>query len=463
MRNSIFRYFMSFCVIIFVIILSSCDTRTKDDIITDASQYISSTQNNQSLSDHFGYQEGLGAWLENESGYIHNEDGDNSDGITNLNGGNYFHIQDRLYFKLTKQTQFSTGDNFWAYVSTRTGEKHYICPDPLCAHDQDSGCPYIELEQLTFHPYSDTLVYAVKQDFSNGIISYIYEIDLLNNKMQTIYNARDLDSKAEMDTINIYFILNNTLYFRDRFMYEEMIDNQKILTEKTYLVALDLETKETKILNHDFSQEIGSIYIINNSIFYTNLEERTVYCTDFDMKNSVKVMSYEEGYQIYDKYYDENTQELYLLVSWTDIHNSAAIVDNTETINCVLYCIDKDLKCSEIPMPSSLLLDIQLTNEYIYYTAYDPINCREPSDSRNVIDTAGNKIYRVKRTDTTTPELIFDGHSELFFRDFYVTGDYLYMDYYSLVIREGEQVFRRMGSSIRVNVCENTIKWMNLD
>ena len=62
-----------------------------------------------------------------------------------------------------------------------------------------------------------------------------------------------------------------------------------------------------------------------------------------------------------------------------------------------------------------------------------------------------------------TPEVAFDGHEELFFRDYFVTGDYLYFAYYALVIREEGQVFRRMGATARVNMKENTIKWLNLD
>ncbi len=461
MKNT--RFYLICLCFIYLLTLTSCVKRSNDEILTDAKDFLNNQKNTDlSLQEHFGYQEGLGSWLDLETDYKYDENSDNSDGIISLSGGGYTHIQDRLYFQISKQTQLSTGDNFWAYVSTKTGEKHYICPDPLCGHDEESGCPYINLQQMTFHPYNDSLVYAVKQDFSNNFISRIYEIDLKQNTFYEIYNAKNTDREAKADYIYIYFILDNYLYFRDRFVHEEIIDGEKILTEKTYLARVDLESKKTEILNNDFSS-IGGIHIIGTNAFYTDIANRTLYCKDINSENPVSVMTYDEGYQIYKIYYDNNTEELYLLVSRADLHHSAKLAADLEASKCRLYCITKDLACREILMPSSLLLDVQLTNEYIYYLTYDPINYKKPPYTRDAIDIAGNKIYRVKRSDTSKGELVFDGHSEIFFRDFFAAGDYVYMDYYSLVIREEGQVFRRMGSTVRVNIKENTLKWMNLD
>lgn len=41
-----------------------------------------------------------------------------------------------------------------------------------------------------------------------------------------------------------------------------------------------------------------------------------------------------------------------------------------------------------------------------YYRKYDPINFKTPPYERNAIDVFGNKMYRVKRSDTMTPGLL---------------------------------------------------------
>ena len=232
---------------------------------------------------------------------------------------------------------------------------------------------------------------------------------------------------------------------------------------KIWLLGLNLTTKETTVLNDHFDENLERFHVIGDRIFYTDLAERTVYCTDFAFTEKTPVLQYPDGYQLSIDQYDSNTGELYMLVTNNELHRSAVYPENPDAIKCTLYCVDSDLQCKEVPMPSDQLIDFQLTNEYIYYRKYDPINFKTPPYERNAIDVFGNKLYRVKRSDTMTPEVAFDGHEELFFQDYFVTGDYLYFAYYALVVREEGQVFRRMGATARVNMKENTIKWLNLD
>ena len=261
----------------------------------------------------------------------------------------------------------------------------------------------------------------------------------------------------------MYFIIEDTLYFTDHFLFYEEVEGERIVTERTWLLGLNLTTKETTVLNDHFDENLERFHVIGDRIFYTDLAERTVYCTDFAFADKTPVLQYPEGYQLSIDQYDSNTGELYMLVTNNELHRSAVYPENPDAIKCTLYCVDSDLQCSEVSMPSDQLIDFQLTNEYIYYRKYDPINFKTPPYERNAIDVFGNKLYRVKRSDTMTPEVAFDGHEELFFQDYFVTGDYLYFAYYALVIREEGQVFRRMGATARVNMKENTIKWLNLD
>ena len=75
----------------------------------------------------------------------------------------------------------------------------------------------------------------------------------------------------------------------------------------------------------------------------------------------------------------------------------------------------------------------------------------------------GNKLYRVKRSDTTSPEVAFDGQGQLFFDGYYVTGDYLYMELHDLRVSGGVLEFYMTGSTMRIDMRNRTIRWFNLD
>ena len=115
-------------------------------------------------------------------------------------------------------------------------------------------------------------------------------------------------------------------------------------------------------------------------------------------------------------------------------------------------------------MPSELITDIQLTNDYIYYTVFDPVQYGVTRQGSPTVDETGNKLYRVKRSDTSSEELVFDGQNEVIFKDdYFVSGDYLYITYWKPKTRDGITYFYRIGSKARINMKENTIKWINLD
>ena len=69
----------------------------------------------------------------------------------------------------------------------------------------------------------------------------------------------------------------------------------------------------------------------------------------------------------------------------------------------------------------------------------------------------------MKRTDTTSPEVAFDGHGQLFFGEYRVTGDHLYTELYDLRVSGGVREFYKTGSVMRIDMRNRTIRWFNLD
>ncbi len=241
-------FFRIVAITLLLCTLTGCHTSSRDQIAESAKSRITAQETSSSVYDiHFGYQKDLGKWLTEEKEYLYDPDGDASDGITIFNTIGMIHVGERLYFPISKQTPLSTGDNFYAYVSTKTGEKHYICPDPLCSHDEESGCPYINFVELAFPMKSDKIIYGVRSNIIAGTAVFqdrIYEIDLSENTLRQIYNSKDICKDFDVDYITMYFIIEDTLYFTDRFVFYEDVERERIVTERTWLLGLNLKPRK---------------------------------------------------------------------------------------------------------------------------------------------------------------------------------------------------------------------------
>ena len=154
--------------------------------------------------------------------------------------------------------------------------------------------------------------------------------------------------------------------------------------------------------------------------------------------------------------------QLYAFIMYSELAHPQNPDMSGKDIHCKVYKIDKEFNITEIPMPSEMITSIQLTKDYIYYTVYDPIQYGTRK-GHPILDTTGGKIYRVARDNTTEGELFFDAKGELIFRGAYcVVGDNLYLQYYKLKGVADDTSFYYTGSIARVNVKENTLKWINL-
>jgi hypothetical protein len=114
-------------------------------------------------------------------------------------------------------------------------------------------------------------------------------------------------------------------------------------------------------------------------------------------------------------------------------------------------------------MPSDKILEFKLTNEYFYYTVYDPIFYGTAPVGIPCICENGNKIYRVSRDDTAEGELVFDGHEKLFFKDYMVTGDFIYIYYIKFIKDDNFTWFNITGATARIDMENDTIKWFTLN
>ena len=118
-----------------LLLLSSCSKESKGIVIEKTQNML---DDSPTAPEGYEYLEGVGSWLSAETEYKSSP----YDNILSLKG-NYFYISnDNIYFQLKKEESkrdetgyyYTLGDPIYAYISGQTGEKHFICPDPLCTH-----------------------------------------------------------------------------------------------------------------------------------------------------------------------------------------------------------------------------------------------------------------------------------------------------------------------------------------
>ena len=452
-----------------LLMLASCSKDNKGIVIEKTEDLLSDAP---SAPEGYEYLEGVGSWLSAETEYKSSP----YDNIVSIKG-NYFSItNDNIYFQLKKEESkrdetgyyYTLGDPIYAYISGQTGEKHFICPDPLCTHGAYSGCQYLNLGNLTFSSSDTSLMYATRSAVEDGVFyQTVYEINNSAATITPIYKPDDKSEGLDMVYLELMFEKDGKLYFIYNSQYEYVNENGETEhDEKAKLMSLDLKTKQTEVLNEDLSTRVGLMGEVWDKLLFGDGDTLELYYTDYNFENPVTVMKFEDGYGLKNLFYDGNTDELYMLSYYGELMYPRNPDMSCKDIHCKVYKMDKEFNITEIPMPSEMITSIQLTKDYIYYTVYDPIQL----GSRNgypLIDTTDGKIYRVARDNTTEGELFFDNHGEIMFDGsvgaaYCVVGDNLYLQYYKLRGSGDDMAFYYTGSIARVNVKENTLKWINL-
>ena len=129
-------------------LLVSCSKESKGLVIEKAENLLSDAP---TAPVGYEYLEGVGSWLNAETEYKPASD----EGIDTLFENNFILSGGNLYFQLKKEETkkdengtgyyYTSGKDVYAYISSQTGERHFLCPDPLCTHGSFSDCRYLSL------------------------------------------------------------------------------------------------------------------------------------------------------------------------------------------------------------------------------------------------------------------------------------------------------------------------------
>ena len=454
-----------------LLLLSSCSKESKGIVIEKTQNLLDDAP---TAPEGYEYLEGVGSWLSAETEYKSSP----YDNIVSIKGNYFSTTNDNIYFQLKKEESkrdetgyyYTLGDPIYAYISGQTGEKHFICPDPLFTHGAYSGCQYLNLGGLLQSTSNPSIMYTTKSAVVDGVFyPTVYEINKSAATITPIYTPDDKSEGLDMIYFNLMFEKDEKLYFIYNTQYEYINENGETEHDKkSKLMYLDLKTKQTEVINENYPTRAGLVGEVWGKLLFADVDTRELYCTDYNFENPVTIMTYEDGYWFRNIYYDKNTEEIYVLVSYTGLYYPKNPDMSGKDIHCKAYTIDKDFNLTEIPMPSEMVTSFQLTRDYIYYTVYDPIQLGS-RNGRPILDTTGGKIYRAPRDNTTEGELFFDNHGEIMFSSssslgaaYCVVGDNLYLQYNKVRGSGDDMSTYYTGSIARVNVKENTLKWINL-
>ncbi|MHB1151832.1 MAG: hypothetical protein ACYCWE_05610 [Eubacteriales bacterium] len=456
-RGEFAKHLTKFNLLLVTVLILSCscnDKKVNSDDLARIEKYSNETANHseQNYAD-------IADWLSPEEQYSYKST-DNGNSITDIYNPIYFVKDDRIYYEVRIDNELS-----FSYITLKTGESFSLCPDPLCDHTLAGGCKYLGLHQMMFSKESDDVFYSVKTDTSfdkvQAPVSSICCIDAKKGTISEIFNGY-LSENNILRMLTLRLIDHNKLYFTAiREKESKVIDG---IIEREYeetLMSVDLTTYGVSIVDNKYKNKENGEYFFTDGkyLYFIDAIARRLFATDMNFENETTVLEYGNEYTISSFYYDSDTSETYVcvhsryMVGWSE----------TEIEDGNIYCIDDNLTCSKLDMPSDKILEFQLTNEYFYYTVYDPIFYGMTPYDVPCMCANGNKIYRVPRNDTAEGELIFNGREKLYFRDYIITGDFIYINYVKLFEDQGFKVFRITGVTARVDMENDTIQWFNLN
>ena len=371
---------------------------------------------------------------------------------------NFFN-NDRYYFTVKKRYETAhelDGREIYVYVDLKTGEKHYICSDPLCTHIEMGECKYLNMNSAMF--FIDKNIFYITSiegfyDESNIAKKFsIYKINLNTNKIENVYQCVDDFTKVY---ITISFIYNNRLYFLET----ERIsltkdDSKKEYREVSTLKTLNLETQKIeneRLLPQNYTLDTGIIYIDNYTCFFNSIKR--LFFTDLSFLNEEIIYDFQNNEYLGDYFYDKNTKELYFNVRNDKLNTGDVYVYKNGKLERVNLSNENNIYC------------FQLTDSKIYYSIYEPFYYGISPRGGEVYDYISGKVYESDRKSISESKLIFDGSGEFNLHKYVIVGDYLYFDYMDFM-NDGTFVWFSKALELkkaRINFKNNTIKYISFD
>jgi len=331
-----------------------------------------------------------------------------------------FTIHDgKYYFTLKHRFDYGGGVRMLAYADVSTGNFGLVCPDPLCKHSGITECRYADMYGYCFTDHAG-ICYAFRLEYPFSV----HRIDLNRDTVENVYTP-------EADSFSLLGYDNGKLYIRENYTLTE--NRQTVQHSRITVLEDNGEITEIGWIPEDqpVSPSAYPAYIRDRWFYF--FADGKLIRTDPGYQNSSVIADL--GHSVRQWYMDESTGELYF-----------SSVDKKSGTGGV-YVL-KNGEVTHLPLPHENIYSFTLTEDRIYYTAFDPIyygiskevvlaQMSDPSadpEAYKTFDYSGGKLYAADRANPLSEaELVYEstvmGTDRLAdLNTCVVLGDYLYFD-----------------------------------
>lgn len=354
-------------------------------------------------------------------------------------------------------------------VDLATGEDRPLCPDPLCRH-VPYECPYVDLSPAGSHGGALYVVHTENRtDLSGDSMKYymiqtIERVDPGTGEFTEIVRVGDrypMEEKAEM-LMQSFFDGGRMLC---GVMTEETDRENKTAKRSSLYRLVDLGTGELLreyTVPEEWENALFSVSWMDGDGFFCSDQLNGFYRLDWGFENMEKIGGDTDCERIAVNAVDTVTGEVFV-----DLYNPRT-EKQRETYRPQTKRLGKIVgdTVEEIPLPRNDLIEVQVTRNWIYYTAADFVPAGMDHNGLRMIGFEdGGVIYRVPRDNPSAePEIVFsDGIGFSMKGTWFALGDCLYFESHSLMDDEAGKSFGQFVKTVRLNLKDHTVRYIRFD
>lgn len=301
-----------------------------------------------------------------------------------------------------------------AYCDLATGNTGIVCPDPLCSHGKDV-CRYANFNEFCITD-EEGVFYASRVTMSTAV----YRVDLNNDTVTEVCRMSKPDAGIlGYDNGRVYIV-----------QHEYGLEGH--MAGLAYRISyIDTATNEITDLGYipdETAMFLNVMQFVHNDEIYFTAYSTKLMKIDLSLTHVTEVFDGEKYFTQW--FWDENTDELYF----------STVNEAEETGSLWVY---RNGSAEKLNLPHENIYTFTLTNDKIYYSAYDPVYYgisnvayyfnRNHDDCR-VYDYSGGKVYAADRDNPSAEAvLVYDNEGQYPISNagidcYCVFGDYLYFN-----------------------------------
>ncbi|MBQ8370159.1 MAG: hypothetical protein IJY35_09295 [Clostridia bacterium] len=330
-----------------------------------------------------------------------------------ISGGKYYFMVSRRITRPSGTGTATETNHMLAYMDSASGNAAYACSDPLCRHVTEEECRFANLRECRFTE-TPGVFYGFRE---SGLLGRtIWLADLNEGTSRPMHEVSWMSSAVGYE--------NGKLYFYE---WEEITQGRQTVNVYTYC-TLDHETgevTETGRLPDDWPYRRKSADLVLNGELYFMTDDALVK-TDAQFETAVELA--ELPAPVVQWYLDRNTGELFLLTG------------DRDTFTGSLYVL-RNGELMPLTLTHEEICSFSITEDRIYYTAYDPVYYGTSSlgqlseslaETPKTYDYTGGRVYAADRGNPSgKSEMVyeadgFDQNHMAYLKEFAVVGDSLY-------------------------------------